>query len=75
MNICGQCDKKFALLGDLKLHEIVHTEEEPFSFSQCDEKFQQSNQGIHTHEEQFTCWQCEKKFKHFGDSKQHKTCW
>ena len=36
---CSYCDKKFKFMAEFKRHEIIHTDEKPFSCDLCSETF------------------------------------
>ncbi|XP_038137242.1 zinc finger protein 14-like isoform X1 [Cyprinodon tularosa] len=65
---CPQCDKCFAQLSYLALHQRIHKGEFPYACNMCPEKFRSSNcltvhQRKHTGEKPFLCWQCGKCYR------------
>lgn len=67
--ICDVCGKCFALKGQLKCHQIVHSEERPHKCDRCDKTFKTktillSHQKMHTDERPYPCphcpWKCRK---------------
>jgi len=65
---CTRCDKRFAQLPYLAVHERVHSGEYPYACGACPERFRSSNcltvhRRKHTGEKPFLCWQCGKRYR------------
>lgn len=63
------CGKSLHSLGSLKIHQLIHTGDLPFSCNFCTKKFRTHGQvkvheRSHTREKPFKCNQCTKGFAH-----------
>ncbi|XP_077982830.1 uncharacterized protein LOC144437699 [Glandiceps talaboti] len=73
---CEICGKGFSLLGNLKTHKRIHSQEKPFKCETCGKGFTQSgnlraHERIHTGEKPFSCHICAKSFVQIQHLKSH----
>nr|XP_006816940.1 PREDICTED: zinc finger protein 768-like [Saccoglossus kowalevskii] len=73
---CEVCGKGFSLLGNLKTHRRIHSQEKPFKCETCGKGFTQSgnlraHERIHTGEKPFSCHICAKSFVQIQHLKSH----
>ena len=86
---CLKCDKNFSNQRNLAAHDFmkhqssidsnarVHTEEKPFSCSNCDYKCSypsamKTHERIHTGDKPFSCSKCDKAFKQESNLRRHE---
>lgn len=73
---CELCGKKFANPSALRIHNVVHTGEQPYRCSLCGKGFTQKGNlkchlRIHTGEKPFRCVNCGKTFRQKVNLNQH----
>uniref|UniRef100_A0A3Q3WRC4 C2H2-type domain-containing protein n=1 Tax=Mola mola TaxID=94237 RepID=A0A3Q3WRC4_MOLML len=73
---CELCGKKFANPSALRIHNVVHTGEQPYRCSLCGKGFTQKGNlkchlRIHTGEKPFRCANCGKTFRQKVNLNQH----
>ena len=74
--LCTFCQKAFQASSSLKIHERIHTGEEPFECETCKKRFKRKSvlkehEVIHTAEMPFECNTCMKVFKTKSNLFQH----
>ena len=75
-NKCKMCGKSFKQAWYLRVHEKVHTGENPYECKQCGKCFNQSanlrtHESVHTGERPYECKQCGKCFRQAGSLRIH----
>ena len=76
MTNTNMCGKKFASKSDIKNHERIHNNANPFSCTICDKKFRlesylTKHEGLHKKEKPFSCQECDRKFYKAAKLKSH----
>ena len=75
-HLCPECDKMFALAGDLTIHMLTHTGGKQHVCPACDKRFTQVGHLrdhilIHTGDKHHVCPECDKRFTQAGHLKRH----
>ncbi|ESO87814.1 hypothetical protein LOTGIDRAFT_81355, partial [Lottia gigantea] len=73
---CQYCEKAFARLGHLKIHEQVHADQLPFKCSYCNRLFRHKrsrdrHMKLHTGIKKFKCTECTSAFARSDHLKSH----
>ena len=73
---CEECNAKFTVFSNLKIHKRLHSSEKSFACSNCDAKFAQksnlkAHELIHSSIKPFNCPQCPSAFKQKSNMKTH----
>ena len=77
-NQCNICDRSFKNPSEKAKHEIVHTEDRPFSCDLCSKAFKErrhleTHKIIHSGEKPHQCKTCAKSFNRISNLKRHST--